>query len=139
VNSASFAPVLSFRAPEGPSPPAGPSLSPVTWDYPRMPAVSLRSAADSATLTRPFRDPRVPLPGTEGQPGGATLRRIFLPASPTSSYLGGPDLLARRTNLLSPSVTHLPVFKVTQIAAQSQLTYGYHNRTEWFQPTPKLF
>jgi hypothetical protein len=65
-------------------------------------ALCRQSPADSATLTRPFRDPRVPLPGTEGQPGGATLRRIFLPASPTSSYLGGPDLLARRTKSLFP-------------------------------------
>jgi hypothetical protein len=37
--------------------------------------------------------------------------------APADFESAGSDLLAQRTNLLSPSVTLLPVFKVTQISA----------------------
>jgi hypothetical protein len=59
------------------------------------------------------------LPGIERQLEGATSHRIFLPATPISDWLRpiGSSLLVQRTNLLSPSVTLLPVFKVTLIAA----------------------
>jgi hypothetical protein len=59
----------------------------------------------------------VPLPGTERGLMGATRRRIFLSAAPAGFWPAGFSFLERRTNLLSPSVTHLPVFKVAQITA----------------------
>lgn len=60
-----------------------------------------------------------PLPGIEYQPEGATGCRISHPATPPGDWFlpVGSGFLVRRTNLLSPSVTHLPVFKVTLITA----------------------
>jgi len=71
-----------------------------------------------------FLDPTLskrshPLPGFELQLEVATRCRISLPAAPTGNVVcpAGPSLLEYRTNLLSPSVTHQPVFKGTQITA----------------------
>jgi hypothetical protein len=60
-----------------------------------------------------------PLPGIEHKPEGATRCRISLPSALTSDIvrLVRSGLLVQRTNLLSPSVTLLPVFKVSQITA----------------------
>jgi hypothetical protein len=60
-----------------------------------------------------------PLPGIECQPEGAASCQVFLPATPISVFirLTGSGFLVRRTNLLSPSVTLLPVFKAAQITA----------------------
>jgi hypothetical protein len=44
------------------------------------------------------------LPGIECRPEGATLRRIFLPATAAVFIPAASDLLVQRTNLLSPSV-----------------------------------
>jgi hypothetical protein len=66
-----------------------------------------------------------PLPGIEHQPEGAANLRVFLPQAPASDVvrLVGSGFLVQRTNLLSPSVTLLPVFKVSQITAtESQCT-----------------
>jgi len=61
------------------------------------------------------------LPGVECQPEGATGCRISHPATPPGDWFlpVGSGFLVQRTNLLSPSVTHLPVFKVTLITAAS--------------------
>jgi hypothetical protein len=66
------------------------------------------------------------LPGIEHQPEGATNCRIFLPAAPISDVFRpiSSSFLVRRTNLLSPSVTHLPVFKVSQITATNMQFSG---------------
>jgi hypothetical protein len=48
---------------------------------------------------------------------GATRYRIFLPVTPAGFGPTGANLLVQRTNLLSPSVALLPVFKVSQITA----------------------
>jgi hypothetical protein len=60
-----------------------------------------------------------PLPGIERQPEGATSSQISHPRTPTSDVVRpvGSSFLVGRTNLLSPSVTLLPVFKVSQITA----------------------
>jgi hypothetical protein len=67
-----------------------------------------------------FLDPTLsessfPVPGIEYRLVGATCYRIFLPVTPAGDWFRptGPSLLVQRTNLLSPSVTLLPVFKVT--------------------------
>ena len=67
-----------------------------------------------------------PLPGIENQPEGATSCRISLPATPISDVFRpiGSSFLVQRTNLLSPSVTHLPVFKVSQITATNMQFSG---------------
>lgn len=64
-------------------------------------------------------EPSLPLPGIEYQPVGATRFRSATPIAPTGDWLppAGPGCLEQRTNLLSPSVAHLPVFKVRQITA----------------------
>jgi len=59
----------------------------------------------------------IPLPGIEHELIGATCLRISLPSAPAGSPPAGFSSLVRRTNLLSPSVTLLPVFKVAQITA----------------------
>ena len=71
-----------------------------------------------------FLDPTLsesslPLPGIECQSEGATRLPGFSPGGTERGFSPPPgsDLLARRTNLLSPSVTHPPVFKVAQITA----------------------
>jgi hypothetical protein len=59
-----------------------------------------------------------PLPGIECRSKVAIPCRRSPPAAPTGSHFFRPvgsDLLGRRTNLLSPSVALLPVFKVPQI------------------------
>ncbi len=61
----------------------------------------------------------VPLPGTERGLIGATRRGIFHSAAPAGFWPAGLSLLGQRTNLLSPSVAHLPVFKIAQITATS--------------------
>ena len=60
-----------------------------------------------------------PLPGIEYRLEGATGYQIFLPITPAGDWFRpvGSSLLVRRTNLLSPSVTLLPVFKVTLTTA----------------------
>jgi hypothetical protein len=71
-----------------------------------------------------FLDPTLsvsplPLPGSRYQLEVATSCQISLSATPTGAFLlaGGSSFLVLRTNLLSPSVALLPVFKVTQITA----------------------
>ena len=71
-----------------------------------------------------FLDPALsvsslPLPGIERQPEGATGHRSFPPMTPAGDWFRpvGSGLLVRRTNLLSPSVALLPVFKVTLTTA----------------------
>jgi hypothetical protein len=69
-----------------------------------------------------FLDPTLsessfPLPGIEYGLVGATRYRIFLPITPAGFGPTGSNLLVQRTNLLSPSVALLPVFKVSQITA----------------------
>jgi hypothetical protein len=60
----------------------------------------------------------LPLPGIERQPEGATSGQVSLSTTPVDDWFlsTGSGFLARRTNLLSPSVDHLPVFKVTRTA-----------------------
>jgi len=62
-----------------------------------------------------------PLPGIECQPEGATSFRSVTPIAPANDWIRLADsgCLERRTNLLSPSVAHLPAFKVSQTAATS--------------------
>jgi len=45
---------------------------------------------------------------------GATRYQVFLPVAPTDDLIRsvGPNFLVQRTKLLTPSVDHLPVFKV---------------------------
>ena len=45
---------------------------------------------------------------------GATRDQVFLPIAPTVDWIRsvGPNFLVQRTKLLTPSVDHLPVFKV---------------------------
>jgi hypothetical protein len=75
------------------------------------------------------------LPGIEHQLEGATSDRIFLPVTPVSDWLRliGSSLLVQRTNLLSPSVALLPVFKVTLIAAtNTNLARAFKDRQQFF-------
>ncbi len=59
------------------------------------------------------------MPGIEYKLEGATRYRIFLPVAPIGDWFraSGSSFLVPRTNLLSSSVAHLPVFKVAQITA----------------------
>lgn len=59
------------------------------------------------------------LPGGELQPAGATRYRVSLPITLTGDWFppASSSFLVQRTNLLSPSVAHLPIFKVTQTVA----------------------
>ncbi len=83
----------------------------------------------------------LPLPGIECRPVGAARYRVFLPITPGGFEPPGPDFLVQRTNLLSPSVAHLPVFKVTLVTATNsynakaqrdcqQKFSGFWNRVE---------
>jgi hypothetical protein len=75
------------------------------------------------------------LPGIEHQLEGATSDRIFLPLTPISDWfrLIGSNFLVQRTNLLSPSVTLLPVFKVTLIATtEANFARAFDDRQQVF-------
>jgi hypothetical protein len=71
-----------------------------------------------------FLDPTLsvssfPMPGIECRSVGATRLLGFSPREHRTAIHSPPgsDLLAKRTNLLSPSVSLLPVFKVTTLGA----------------------
>jgi hypothetical protein len=88
------------------------------------PGCKLEDFGRPAQLRFRFLDPILsessfPLPGIERQPEGATSLRISHPQPPAVDLVRtvGSGLLVQRTNLLSPSVTLLPVFKVSQITA----------------------
>jgi hypothetical protein len=71
------------------------------------------------SLQHRFLDPTLSdnfdsMPEPKQQLKGATNPRIFLPRGPANNWfwLTGFSFLVRRTKLLTPSVAHLPVFKV---------------------------